>query len=319
MKKLLSLRVMVLLFFVAGTLLVGCNQSGKTEGDKDNVVVIGYQKNCPLVILKSLGTLEERLEEIGYTVEWKLFQAGPALLEALNAGSIDFGRTGNTPPIFAQASNAPIAYVSAGKPKFKGSAILVPEDSPVESLEDLKGKTVAFAKGSSSHYFTVKALESAGLSYDDITPAFLPPGDGRIAFETGSVDAWTVWDPYTASAQIDADGRALVDGERYTTDRDFFIATSTFASEHKEALDVLLNEIQRSSDWANENHDELIPMLAEELGISEEAVEMAVTRRVYGLDPLTKDIIDEQQSIADLFYELGIIPKKLNVRDVIPD
>ncbi|QGS67888.1 PhnD/SsuA/transferrin family substrate-binding protein [Oceanobacillus sp. 143] len=95
---------------------------------------------------KTLGTLEERLESEGYKVEWNEFQAGPALVEALNADSIDFGRTGNTPPIFAQAANAPFLTVAAGKSKFEGSGILVAEGSSILSLEDLKGKRLVFLK-----------------------------------------------------------------------------------------------------------------------------------------------------------------------------
>ncbi|HWO75701.1 MAG TPA: sulfonate ABC transporter substrate-binding protein [Bacillus sp. (in: firmicutes)] len=305
------------LFLMVSTVLIGCSARGEEEKDSTNVIRIGYQKNGPLLILKSLGTLEERLEEIGFTVEWNEFQAGPALLEALNAGSIDLGRTGNSPPVFAQAADAPLVYVAAGKSKFKGSGILVPEDSPINSLEDLKGKRIGFAKGSSSHFLLVKALESVGISYDEITPAYLQPGDARVAFEQGNIDAWVVWDPYTASAQINSKARMITDGEGFTTDRDFFLATKDFASKHKEVLDIVMQEVQKSSEWANQNHDKLIPMLADVLKIDEASIQMTVERRVYGVDKLSPEIMQEQQEIADTFYDLEIIPKKINVEDAL--
>jgi sulfonate transport system substrate-binding protein len=307
---------------LAGLFLAGCNNNAtQTKVEKEEtpagekVVRIGYQKNCPLVILKSLQTLEKRLESEGFTVEWKEFQAGPALVEALNAGSIDFGRTGDSPPIFAQAAEAPFVYVAAGKSKFNGSGILVPKDSPIKSLEDLKGKRIGFAKGSSSHYLLVKALEKAGIEYNDITPAYLQPGDARVAFEQGNIDAWVVWDPFAADTELHSEATMLVNGEGLTSDRDFFIANVEFAKAHKDILDLIIEEVQASSDWANTHNQELVQMLSDILKIDAKSIEMATNRRVYGVDPLTEEILEEQQQKADTFYELGIIPKQINVLD----
>ncbi|MGM8215288.1 sulfonate ABC transporter substrate-binding protein [Bacillaceae bacterium W0354] len=305
------------LMMVASLFLVACGDQDEANESEDQVVRIGYQKNGPFLIVKALGNLDERLKEEGYEVEWKLFQAGPALVEAINTGSIDVGRTGNTPVIFAQASGAPFVYLQAGFSKFLGSGILVHEDSSIESLEDLKGKNIGFARGSSSHYLIVKALEKAGLSIDDVEVSYLQPGDARIAFEQEQIDAWVVWDPYAASAHVDSNARFIVDGEGLTTDRDFFVATEKYYDENKEILDIIVEEIDKSLQWANENTGELVDLLVEELQINEEAIEITVNRREYGIEPLNEDIINEQQEIADLFYELEIIPEKLNVRDVI--
>jgi sulfonate transport system substrate-binding protein len=298
-------------------LFSGCsvNSNAFSDSEDDNVVRIGYQKNGPLIILKSLGTLDERLESIGYAVEWYEFQAGPLLLEALNAESIDFGRTGNTPPIFAQAADSPFHYIAVGFSKYEGSGILVPQDSDIEELTDLKNKKIGFANGSSSHYLIVKALEKAGLAYSDIEPAFLNPGDARVAFEQGTIDAMVVWDPYAASTELHSDGKMLINGEGLTTDRDFFVATTEFSENHREAIDIILEEIEASSEWANTNHEDLVDMLAPILNLDKDSVKKTVERRVYGVEEITEEIIEEQQHIADKFYELDIIPKELNVEE----
>jgi len=301
-------------------IVIGCSSqeiSSAMQDKEDNVIRIGYQKNGPLVIVKSLGSLDEKLESRGYDVEWKEFQEGPALVEALNAGSIDIGRTGNSPVIFAQAAEASFVILAAGKSKFHGSGILVRENSNIKQIKDLKGKEIGFAKGSSSHFLLVKALEQDGLNYEDIIPAFLTPGDARVAFEQGNIDAIVVWDPFTASTEINSDGKMLVNGEGLSTDRDFFIATESFAAAHADIADMIINEVTESSEWANNNHDDLILMLAPILNIDEESIQMAVERRTYGVDDITEEIIEEQQEIADTFYELNIIPKEINVRDVM--
>lgn len=311
--------VCVSLLLLTMTVMMGCSQkdASSDEQSQENVVRIGYQKNGPLVILKSLETLEERLKTEGYEVDWNEFQAGPALFEALNAGSIDFGRTGNTPPIFAQAGGAPFITLAAGKSKFQGSGVLVPEDSTIKSIADLKDKRVSFAKGSSSQYLIVKALEKSGLSYADISPAFLSPGDARVAFEQGNIDAMVVWDPYTASTEINSNGTLLVDGKGLSTDRDFFIANQNFYKDHSDITSIIMEEVEKSSDWANNNPEALTEMLAPILKIDEAAIEMAINRREYGVDEISGAIIKEQQEIADTFYQLKIIPKEINVKDVM--
>lgn|SRR5690625_4732055 len=300
--------------------IFGCHHleiSSSKEQTQENVVRIGYQKNGPLVILKSLGTLEKNLKEQGYKVEWREFQEGPALVEALSAGSIDMGRTGNSPVIFAQASRASFVIVAAGKSKYHGSGILVPEGSSIKQLKDLKGKEIGFAKGSSSHYLLVKALEKVDLKYNDITPAFLSPGDARVAFEQGSIDAMVVWDPFTASVEVNSNGRMIADGEGLTTDRDFFIATNSFAENHTEIVNTVIEEVTVSSEWANNNVDELVKMLGPILNIDKASIKRAAERRIYGIEDVTGEMIEEQQEIADTFFDLQIIPKQIDVRDVM--
>ena len=190
--------------------IVGCTV-GASYG-QDKVVSIGFQKYGKLVLLESKGTLEGKLKAAGYQVVWTEFPSGPPLLEALNVGAIDFGNTGEAPPIFAQAAGAPIQYVAYEPPAPKGEAILVPKDSKIASVADLKGRKVALNKGSNVHYLLVKALEKAGVKYSEIEPVFLAPADARAAFERGAVDAWVIWDPFQAAAEAATGARTLADG-----------------------------------------------------------------------------------------------------------
>jgi len=297
--------------------LSGC--ASKTEGScsygSSKQIRIGYQKNDPFMILKERGNLEKRLKPMGITVKWNEFQDGPAMLEALNAGSIDVGRTGNSPPIFAMAAGSNLVYIAAGKSKYEGSGILVKDNSSIKTLADLKGKKIGFSKGSSSHYLIIKALKKAGLKYTDITPAYLKPGDARVAFEKGDIDAWVVWDPFTADAENSIGCHLLANGKGITTDRDFFVANPDYAKKNKKLLKIVMDEVQKSSDWTNNNQEKAAKMIASIIKIDESSMLKAIKRRVYGVDPLTPDIMNEEQDIANLFYEQKIIPKKINVKD----
>ena len=189
-------------FALTGAVLPGASSA------PDKVVTIGYQKYGNLILLKGHGGLESKLAPLGFRVEWREFQSGPPLLEALNAGAIDFGHAGETPPIFAQAASVPFVYVAYEPPAPRGEAILVPKSSPINTLADLKGKKIALNKGSNVHFLLVQALEKAGVKYPEITAIYLAPADARAAFERGSVDAWVIWDPFQAAAEAEpAPGR----------------------------------------------------------------------------------------------------------------
>ncbi|HCL4295845.1 TPA: ABC transporter substrate-binding protein, partial [Pseudomonas aeruginosa] len=134
-------------------LLVAALSYGVQADEKSaNTLRIGYQKYGTLVLLKARGTLEKRLAEDGVKVQWTEFPGGPQLLEGLNVGSIDFGVTGETPPVFAQAAGADLLYVAYEPPAPTSEAILLPKDSPIRSVAELKGRKVALNKGSNVHY-----------------------------------------------------------------------------------------------------------------------------------------------------------------------
>jgi ABC-type nitrate/sulfonate/bicarbonate transport system substrate-binding protein len=184
---------------------------------------IGYQKSAVnLVILKQQSVLEKRFPNT--RVSWIEFPAGPQLLEALSVGSLEFGLTGDSPPVFAQAP-ADLLCVGAEPPKPDSSAILVLKDSPVKKLADLKGRKIALQKGSSAHYLLVRAVEKAGLQWSDIQPVYLAPADARAAFERKSVDAWAIWDPYYAATELAIQPRVLATGRDLSSNNSFYLAS----------------------------------------------------------------------------------------------
>ncbi|MBJ7547352.1 sulfonate ABC transporter substrate-binding protein, partial [Pseudomonas sp. OA3] len=277
---------------------------------------IGYQKYGTLVLLKAKGTLEKRLAEQGVEVKWTEFPGGPQLLEGLNVGSVDFGVTGETPPVFAQAAGADLLYVAHEPPAPTGEAILVPKDSPIKSVAELKGKKVALNKGSNVHYLLVRALEDAGLKYGDITPVYLPPADARAAFERGSVDAWVIWDPFQSAAEKQLQARTLRDGSGLVDNHQFYLATRTYAEKNPQVVGTLVEEIRGVGEWVKGNLDEATSQVAPLIGLSPEITRQAVERQGYGAQFISPEVVEAQQKIADTFTELKLIPKQLTIKDV---
>jgi sulfonate transport system substrate-binding protein len=281
----------------------------------DNVIRIGYQKYGTLVLLKAHGSLEKRLAPLHVEVKWTEFPAGPQLLEGLNVGSIDFGTAGEAPPIFAQAAGADLVYVGNEPPASAGEAILVPRDSPIKTVADLKGKKVALNKGSNVHFLLVKLLEKAGVQYKDIDPIFLTPADARAAFERGSVDAWAIWEPFFAAAQRQTGARILADGNGVVSNHQFFLAARTYATKRPDVIAIALDELAVVDQWAKSNPKEAATALAPQIGLDEPTVELALSRGGYGVKPVNDAVLAEQQRIADTFYDLKLIPRHITIRD----
>lgn len=278
---------------------------------------IGHQKGW-LALLKGRGTLEKRLAPLGVGVTWIEFNAGPVQLEALNVGSIDFGDVGEAPPIFAQAAGAPLVYAGATVPRPRLEAVIVPKTSAIRQVSELKGKKIAFNKGSNVQYFLVKLLEKHGLKYGDVTPVFLSPPDARAAFERGAVDAWVIWDPFLAAAQKTLDARLLVDASGVVNNRGYYFTSRDFATGNTDVLKIAIEEINAIDIWVSQNKSAAAGELSAVLGLDQRITELYVNRSEFGTAPVTRAILAEQQAIADTFFELKLIPKKLNLLHAAP-
>lgn len=311
----------LLLLLSAVLLLAACGkQSSETGTNEKKVVTIGYQKGNTLNILKETGYLEEALEKEGYTVKWKMFTHGGTLLEGLYSKAIDYGHAADGSGIFAQASGKPLVYVGADAPNPEGVGLMVLKDSGITSVEQLKGKKVGVLKGGNHHYLAILALEKVGLTADDVNWVY--PEDaaqGRAIFETKQVDALASYDPFFASAETELDTLTFTENVDYGyPNRTFYYATPEFAQEQAEIVNLILEATDKSDKWANENKAEVAKLLSSSIGIDEKITTKQVNRRTFGAGPITQEIIDAQQKQADKYFEIKLIPKKLDVSVDMP-
>ena len=305
---------------IAGALILALLAIGPAQAqaqDKPAEIRIGTQKGGFFPAVRQRHTVEDAFKPLRIEIKWVDFQFGPPLLEAINVGAVDFGFVGDSPPIFAQAGGARIRYVAAVKSDGNNQAIIVPKDSAIRAVADLKGKRVAFGKGSSAHNLLVAALEQAGLSYGDISPAPLAPADATAAFLKGSVDAWSIWDPYLALAELKENVRVIAFDRDVHKPNAFYVAGTDFVSKYP-ALVAKLNAVFSSEGrWAESHHAEVAKAQSEATGVDLEAVKRFVARSNYRVVPVDDETIRSQQAIADRFAKLGLIPKPVNVSEII--
>ena len=282
-------------------------------------VRIGYQKSSTLItLLKAQGTLEEALGKDGIDVNWHEFPSGLPLLEALNIGNVDVSAdVADTVPIFAQAAQAKLTYFAEESPSPSAQAIVVPKDSPIQQLSDLKGKKVAVTKAAGTHYLLIAALNKAGLKFSDIEPAYLSPADGRAAFENNKVDAWVTWEPFLTSVQRQLPTRTLADGAGLASYKRYYLTSTPYAKAHPEVLKRVYHQLQQAGSWIKANPQEAAKVLGPLWGNLDAAtVEAANAHRSYQVEPVNANQLGEQQKIADAFFAAGLLPKAVDAKDV---
>ncbi|ADV65860.1 aliphatic sulfonate ABC transporter substrate-binding protein [Deinococcus maricopensis] len=277
---------------------------------------IGYQKGGLPNLLKARGTLDAYAKQ-GIDFRWSLFTAGPPLLEAANAGAVDFGSVGDAPGVFALAGGAALQYVAVSDRKSLDSeAIIVPRTSTLKTVADLRGKRVGVARGSSAHAFLQNALKTAKLGLGDITLVPLLPPDARAAFESGAIDAWAVWDPYLTTALQATGARVLRDHRGLPRSNSYYLAPSAVLkdADKKRALQIVLAELEATAAWANTHQDDVIRQFSDELGIPQSVLNVTVRKEVpFNIRPFRSTDIRPLQGLADTFRDVGVLPRALKL------
>ncbi|MFT4085936.1 MAG: ABC transporter substrate-binding protein [Gordonia sp. (in: high G+C Gram-positive bacteria)] len=284
-----------------------------TAGVGDVTLTVGDQVKGTQSLLEASG----ELKNLPYKIKWATFEAGPPLLEAAAADKIDFGGTGDVPPVFAQSAGSPLKIVAVTSVRKAGDYLLVPEGSSIKSVAELKGKKVAFTKGSSSNGLVLAALKQAGLKPSDITETFLSPSEGLAAFTSGQVDAWAVWNPYAAVAKSKGKPRVLADGTNLTSKQTYYLASkgALADSAKDEALKDLVGRIARAQRWAATHEDQWVPIFSKLTTLPEQVAKATFESSSGSLVPIDDAVIGKQQRLIDLFADAKVIPNHPKAAD----
>lgn len=303
--------------FLSASLATIMMLTGCSKPQESTTLNIGFQKYGVLPIIKARGDLDKALKEKGVNVKWVEFPAGPQLLEGLNVGSVSFGESGEAPPIFAQAANSNLVYVANQPAAPLAEALIVPKDSPIQSVQDLKGKRVVLNKGSNVHYLLLKVLEANHLKLDDIQVVYLPPADARAAFEKGAVDAWVIWDPFFAAAEKQLNAKVIATGQNMVNNHQFYLADRKFAEQHPDVLKVVVNELNTTTQWVSQHQTDAAKLLEKPTGLPLDVLNTSISRMGFGVSPISNDVVKKQQDVADAFYQQKLIPNKINIQAAV--
>lgn len=276
---------------------------------------IGLQKIGPMVVLRKQRTLELALPNT--KVSWVEFNAGPPIMEALNARSVDFAYAGDSPPIFAQAAGVDLVYVGYQPNNGQNEGLLVRQDSPVRTVAGLRGKRVAVTRGSSAHNFLLQALGGVGLTLANVEVSYLQPSDAAAAFRQGSIDCWAIWDPFFAIAEQDAQTRVLVTGVGVAPTNNFFLAHREYAAANPALMVDLVHHLNDAAEWSRTHQPELAELMTQLTGVDPAAEKVAVARGSFSVALLDDAVVAQQQMIADTFLKQRAIPGRIDIRAAV--
>lgn len=283
----------------------------------DRELRIGFQRFGNLGILKARQSLEQAFASHGVSVLWSEFPAGPQLLHALACDEIDFGTTGEAPPVFAQANNSDLVYVAWEPPAPQSVAMVVPQHSDIHTIADLRGKRIALNKGSNVHWLLLHILEEAGLELNDVKVVYIPPKYPLTASDYLTVDAWMMWDPLLSDAECSGELRVVASGEGRVNNHHFYLSRRDYAIRNGDIMQRLVAELTQTGQFVDQHRDEAANLLSAELGINATSLTQALARRSHRPRPMELNVIRAQQTIADRFYALGLINKPISVREAV--
>jgi sulfonate transport system substrate-binding protein len=297
----------------------GCGSSSSTTAapqssnaaNSSDVLRVGDQKATSAeALLKAAGLLDK----LPFKVQWSTFTSGPPMLQAMGSGSLDLGDVGDAPPVFAAASGEKIAAVAAQKPLTSAAAILVPPGSPITSVAQLKGKTIAVAQGSSADYQLIAALERVGLSVHDVHLIYLQPADAEAAFVAHHVAAWAVWSPYIEQAKTDDHAKVLADGTGLGGNYTFVVASQQSLGDAAKAAEIktYVRYLNQARGWANTHPAQWAKSWADGTGLPVSVMTQAAKDDVSTVVPIDSAVVSFEQQVADTFSKSGLIPKDID-------
>ncbi|MFJ9113498.1 ABC transporter substrate-binding protein [Streptomyces sp. NPDC102283] len=284
-------------------------------------ITIGVHASNPslyhLYHLTRHGFAQQELEPLGESVAFHPYSNGVRTGELLSRGVIDFGGTGSTPPVTAQAAGHDLVYTAVSAPRPEHGALLVPEDSPLRTAADLKGAKVHLAIGSWQTHLIAKALDDAGLSYADDITAERSTEDSERLLRTGAVAAWVAQGPQLAAARRTGGLRTLIRTGDVITDRSVFFTRRALAEQRPEIIEALTRALRRADDWAAAHPREAARIASADLGGTVEDWESALTALPWRIEEVGDAFLAEQQEAADIFHRTGFIERPVTVADAV--
>jgi sulfonate transport system substrate-binding protein len=291
--------------------------SGSSVNLSSVTLNVGDQKGTGAeAVLKAAGLLST----LPFKVSWSDFTSGPPMLEAMASGSVDVGGVGDAPPVFAAAGGEQVEIVGARSvPSGDQDALVVPKGSSITSIQQLKGKKIAYGSGSSANYHLLTVLNKAGLTTKDVTLVNLQPANALAAFTSGAVDAWDIWPPYVQQVVAQDGAKVLAIGSQYGSPYSFEVASKAAVAnaEKAAAIKVYLATLNKAYVFTATHPDVWGAAWGAASGlpasITTEAAKVDATTPV----TITSAVISSEQNLVSQFYKAGLIPNNVDMSGFI--
>ncbi len=259
------------------------------------------------------------LSTLPFHVTWSDFTSGPPMLEAMASGSVDVGGVGDAPPVFAASGGEAVEIVGARETAGDQDAVVVPKNSPITSIQQLKGKKIAYGSGSSANYNLLTVLTKAGLTTKDVTLVNLQPAEALAAFTSGAVDAWDIWPPHVQQVVAQDGARVLATGGAYGSPYSFEVASKAAVADPSKAaaIKIYLATLNKAYVWAATHPSAWAVAWGKAAGLPASIMDVAAKVDATTPVPVTSAIVSSEQNLVDQFFAAGLIPTKVDITNYI--
>ena len=294
--------------------------SASSSTDLSSVTLnVGDQKGTGAeAVLTAAGLLKT----LPFKVNWSDFTSGPPMLQAMASGSVDVGGVGDAPPVFAASGGEAVEIVGARKANNGDQdSVVVPKGSPITSIQQLKGKKIAYASGSSANYNLLTVLNKASLTTKDVSLVNLQPASALAAFTSGAVEAWDVWPPYVQQVVAQNGARVISTGAAYGNPYSFEVASKAAVADPKQAaaIKAYLTILNKAYVWSAAHPDAWATAWAKASGLPFSVMEQAAKLSATTPVPVTDDTTTAEQGLVDQFFAAGLIPTKVDMKNYSTD
>jgi sulfonate transport system substrate-binding protein len=261
------------------------------------------------------------LNTLPFHVNWTDFTSGPPMLEAMASGSVDIGGVGDAPPVFAASGGEAVEIVGARTTNGDQDALIVPKNSPITSISQLKGKKIAYGSGSSANYNLLTVLTKAGLTTKDVSLVNLQPALALAAFTSGSVDAWDIWPPYVQQVVAQDGAKVLATGSGYGSPYSFEVASKAAVAnpDKAAAIKVYLATLDKAYVWTATHPTAWATAWGKAAGLPTSIMDVAAKTDANTPAQITSATISSEQGLVNQFFAAGLIPNKVNISDYITE
>lgn len=303
--------------------LAGCGgkkQSEEGAGELNIAVqpVVGY---LPLYVMKDSGSLEQALADNGYDdikVNYVEFESGPPENEAFASKQVDVGVMGNVPAISGIAGGQQRSLIGIAYNGEKTEAVIVPEESAVETAEQLAGKKIGLVVGSIAQNYLSVLLESKGLSLSDVELVNLSPGEQQQALENGTVDAVATWEPMISKLTSQGADRILADGTGIFLGENPIVARTEYVNANPEIVKIFLEEYKKAAEQVKGDISGTAAQYADKFLLSQEIVESALSNVNLPVE-ITGADVEDLQTTADFLYKEGLVSEEVKIDVYVTD
>lgn len=274
-----------------------------------------------LALAKEHGTLEKALAELGWSIVWSgPFAAAAPAVEALNAGAVDMTVGSSTSFVTSRAAGVKLVMFGYQRMLPAGEAILVWQDSPIRSVADLAGRSVAVNRGGTGEYILVRALARAGVPVDRVRRVYLGPVDANAAFSSGAVDAWAIWDPFLSIALSSGRARILADGAQSGSENAVvYFVSQDFLAANRKVVSTVLGVLETENAWARAHPDEAGAVWAREMGLPAALGPRLGAANTPPLVAVGPGQAAEVEHVADWYIQNAIVPTRPEIGPFLVD